>query len=164
MTDLAYGDGQWVVIRSAGTGFTDQRLVTDSSFPEDDVNALLAEGYAVTSAVSGGGLWDGRWSVILSAGSGNSEQHYEFVDTDQLSAKLSELSAGGQYISLLVPSDGYLGDTWLLNYVQGQPYPKQKHLITRVVNNDVIDTITSGATPTVDAIQMLKGEWVILHR
>ena len=57
-----------------------------------------------------------------------------------------------------------LDDTWLLNYVQGQPYPKQKHLITRVVNNDVIDTITSGATPTVDAIQMLKGEWVILHR
>ena len=63
-----------------------------------------------------------------------------------------------------MPSDGYLGDTWLLNYVQGQPYPKQKQLITPVVNDDVIDTITSGATPTVDAIQMLKGEWVILHR
>ncbi len=160
VTDLAYGDGKWVVILSAGTGFTDQQLVAGRFFAEDDVNALLAEGYAVTSVVSGGG----RWSVILSAGSGNSKQHYEFVDTDNLSAKLSELSTGGQYISLLVPSDGYLGDTWLLNYVQGQPYPKQKHLITPVVNDDVIDTITSGATPTVDAIQMLEGEWVILHR
>ena len=87
VTDLTYGDGKWVVILSAGTGFTDQQLVAGRFFAEDDVNALLAEGYAVTSVVSGGG----RWSVILSAGSGNNEQHYEFVDPDHLSAKLSEL-------------------------------------------------------------------------
>lgn len=160
VTDLAYGDGRWVVILSEGTGFTDQQLVSGRFFPEDDVNAQVANGYAVTSAVSGGG----RWGVILSKNSGNSEQQYEFVDTDTLSAKLSELSLGGQYISLLVPSDGLFGDTWLISYFQGQPYPKQKHLITPIVNDDVIETITGGNTPTVDAIQMLNGEWVIIHR
>lgn len=160
VTDLAYGNGYWVVVLSEGTGFTDQQLVSGRFFPEDDVNAQLTNEYAVTSAVSGGG----RWGVILSKNSGNSEQQYEFADTDTLSAKLSELSSGGKYISLLVPSDGYLGDTWLISYFKGQPYHKQKQLITPIMNDDVIDTITGGNTPTVDAIQMLSGEWVIIHR
>ncbi|MCB0065114.1 MAG: trypsin-like peptidase domain-containing protein [Caldilineaceae bacterium] len=160
VTDLTYGNGKWIVVLSEGSGYTDQQLVAGRFFPEDDVNALLTNGYAVTSAVSGGG----RWIVILSKNSGNSEQQYEFVDTDQLSIKLTELNAGGQYVSLLVPSDGYLGDTWLINHFWGELYPKQKHLVTPIVNDDVIDTLTGGKTPTVDTIQMLNGEWVIIHR
>lgn len=44
--------------------------------------------------------------------------------------------------------------------LKGQPYHKQKHLITPIMNDDVIDTVTGGNTPTVDAIH---AKWRMGH-
>jgi hypothetical protein len=160
VTDLAYGDAGWIAVLSAGTSFSDQKVISGRFFPGDDIDALLSEGYAITSIASGGELW----FVVMSVGSGYIDQQYEFVDRD-LSNLLSELTSNGRYISLIAPSDRILlGDTWIVVHSERGPQNRQRHLITPVVSEDVIGTIQNSNAATIDAIQSLNGEWVILYR
>ncbi|MCB9147664.1 MAG: hypothetical protein H6641_02800 [Caldilineaceae bacterium] len=104
---------------SIGTGSKD---VENNSSERDDVSATLILGLAT--------------QIIKDV-----EQQYEFINSDDLSNSLSELSASNQYVSLIVPSNRYIGDTWLVIYAELQTHGKQKNIITPVVSNDVIDTI-----------------------
>jgi len=160
ITDLAYGEGNWIAVLSKGTGFTEQQIVSGRLFPEDAVDERRQNGYAITSVASGGE----RWIVVMSSGSGYTEQQYEFVDHDDLSGKLSELASNRQHVTLLASSNRWVGDSWFVAYSEVKTYGKQKHLITRVVSDDVIDTVMGRNASPIDAIQALKNEWIILYR
>ncbi|MEZ4869953.1 MAG: trypsin-like peptidase domain-containing protein [Caldilineaceae bacterium] len=166
ITDLAYGDGKGVAVFSRGAGFVKQEIVSGrlfppgQLFPKEKVDELLQEGYAITSVVSG----DERWLVVMSTGSGYTGQQYELINHNDLSDKLSELSSNHQYVTLIASSNRWIGAPWFLAYTKMQTHGRQKHLITPVVSEDVIDTVIGRNSSIIDAIQALNDEWVILFR
>ncbi len=77
ISHLAYGDGQWVLVSSKGTGFTSQKILFDKDFPEARIKELWKEGYYITDMANGGG-W---WIVVVSKGSSIEDQHFHLYDS-----------------------------------------------------------------------------------
>ena len=43
ITEVAYGDGQWVVVMTGESGYYGQSWTTSSSFPEDTVHPVVCK-------------------------------------------------------------------------------------------------------------------------
>jgi len=65
ITELAYADGAWVIVNTRGSGLRDQKVETDTSFPETAIRNWSKRGYALTQLAYG----DGAWWAVFSKGS-----------------------------------------------------------------------------------------------
>jgi tetratricopeptide (TPR) repeat protein len=61
ITDLSYSAGTWVMINSRGSGISDQKVETGTSFPQAAIAKWIGRGYALTQLVHGNGTW---WAVF----------------------------------------------------------------------------------------------------
>ncbi|MHA7775384.1 tetratricopeptide repeat protein [Roseibium sp. M-1] len=61
ITELAFADGSWIMVNSRGSGLRDQKVETDTSYPETAIRNWTKNGYALTRLAYGGGVW---WAVF----------------------------------------------------------------------------------------------------
>ncbi|KZM51756.1 hypothetical protein [Labrenzia sp. OB1] len=61
ITELAFADGSWVMVNSQGSDLRDQKVETDTSFPETAIRTWSKRGYALTRLAYGEGVW---WAVF----------------------------------------------------------------------------------------------------
>ena len=69
ITSLAYGNGQWALVMSSGTGYETQGYKLSSSFPKDKIS----DGWDKKQDVTLLSYCNGSWMVVMSADGDNSQ-------------------------------------------------------------------------------------------
>lgn len=74
VTHVSYAEAYWIVAMSEPetSRIEEQRLLSGSSFPRDDVNDAIIDGYDITEVAHG----DGRWLVVMSKDTGFGRQNW----------------------------------------------------------------------------------------
>ncbi|HEY6437596.1 MAG TPA: hypothetical protein VIY47_13470, partial [Ignavibacteriaceae bacterium] len=131
ISHIAYGDDQWVLVASKGTGYTNQTTIMSRKFPEENIKENWKTDYYITDMAYGGG-W---WTVVMSKGSTITKQHFHIWDSwDQL--KINNEVAKGDYLTEAVKQ----GEKWYMlfsmdKYISAQDSEVSETIPEKTISN-----------------------------
>ena len=117
ITDVAYGNGYWVISAHEVAAFGDQVFATGGSFPQSFISDNWGRGYDITELSYGGG----RWVVVMTKLASGPSQRWWWYN----SSRWSEERRTGRQILDMVSADGghLMVTTHQLGEVMGFPPP-----------------------------------------
>lgn len=130
ITSLSGYNGEWDLVLSAGTPFTNQVITGSGEFPLQWVEEHWQQGLIVTQ-VSGD---DNGWAVVMSGGVKRSQQLLGF-EFDQ--AKIAELSERGYRVT----AAGGWNDQWVLVLDEGTSLGHQRYTLPSPLHEKRIEWI-----------------------
>ncbi len=110
LTDLVYTNGEWTVVMSGESDYTDQAYVTGVDFPASGVKEYWDQDFYITDAFYG----NGKWIVIMSEGTALTDQSY-ITNSSLPEDDIRWYHDQGYRITAL----GYGGGTWAVIMSKG---------------------------------------------
>jgi len=106
---VSYGDGEWIVVFSQKTGFTDQIWKSKRDFPIEEIEKGWNDGFDITHLAFGNGVW----ILIMSKGANLKGQLWRYMDfspVNEIEAKakdglhITHISSGAGLWAILFAS------------------------------------------------------------
>lgn len=119
VTDLAYDDGEWLLVMTKDTGYTDQIYLRGADFPADQISENREGGFDITSIAYA----NDEWVVVMSAGAGLGGQNY-LSSPDFPETEIRNYWDQGYWIT----SAGYGDGLWLIVMSDGPVYENQAYV------------------------------------
>jgi len=151
ISTVAYGNTQWMVCMSKGTGTTAQSTYRETAFPADWIMKNWIDGKEITNVTYG----DGQWLVVMSANTKITNQTYSRDNATFPDAFVKEKTALGYYISSV--SCGSNG--WFVVMSKGTGFTNQQYYTS---NDFPVDWINQqwNNSYRINALAYGGGQWV----
>lgn len=117
ISELTFGNGQWAVAMSQGTGRNSELWRTGEVFPKDKIAEAWDDDYYITNASYG----EGHWAVSMSQGTGYTSQRWR-TRTEFPQDEIKDGWDNGFSITELTYGNG----TWALVMSKGTGYGPQR--------------------------------------
>lgn len=117
ISELTFGNGQWAVAMSQGTGRTSELWRSGETFPKDKIGEAWDNDYYITNASYG----DGQWAVSMSQGTSYTDQRWR-TRTEFPEDEIKDGWDNGYYITELTYGNG----VWALVMTKGTGYSTQR--------------------------------------
>jgi hypothetical protein len=126
---IAFGDGKWVATLDSHKNLGDQKILTNTAIPENDIEQDYADHYRITSIAYGNGLW----AIVMSKTS-----PYSVQETKQYTAfppnDIEDMRGNGYWVTSLAYGDGI----WVVVYSKTDQISAQKLNTTPTFPDDYV--------------------------
>ncbi len=113
---IGFGEGVWFVVMSGNTGIEEQRWITNSDFPSDEIKEAIKAGESVLQLVYG----NDRWAAVFGKTEHYGQQIFGLY-SDFPAKTIKDYWSKGYYITSLSPSKG----KWGLVMTKDAPFENQ---------------------------------------
>jgi tetratricopeptide (TPR) repeat protein len=153
ISDVAYGEGQWVVVMSASK-VTEQHWFFSETFPTDDIQAEWDEGYALQEITYA----NGGWFVLMASGTSISEDAWA---TRASFAEIETFIRSKWNDSKEILSLSYGNGLWCAVLANGTGYSTQSYKKAATFPNEFINEYYAKGM-RISEVAYGEGNWVII--